>query len=130
MYHKIASERQDLKVSGCWVHARRPYAEFIKSLDSKAAKNTLAYEAYAMLTEIMHVDNGFDDLPISDRTVQRQLVLSKKVDAYFAWVKEKYHQVAHNSAIGKALAYSIHQEVYLRQFLTDGSITLQYSMQL
>lgn len=24
VYHKIAGERQDLKVAGCWIHARRP----------------------------------------------------------------------------------------------------------
>ena len=29
-----------------------------------------------MITEIMHIDNTFDDLPVSDRKKQRQLVLS------------------------------------------------------
>ena len=77
-----------------------------------------------MITEIMHIDNGFDDLPSCDRLEQRQLVLTKKVDAYFAWVKQKYAQVAHNSTIGKALAYSIHQEPYLRTFLNDGDIPM------
>lgn len=43
---------------------------------------------------------------------QRQLVLSEKVEAYFAWAKQKYSQVTHNSTIGKALAYSINQEEY------------------
>ena len=72
----------------------------------------------------MHIDNGFDDLSVSDRKKQRQLVLSEKVDAYFAWVKLKYTQVTHNSTIGKALAYSIHQEDYLRVFLSDGNIPM------
>ena len=30
--------------------------------------------------------------------------------------------MAHNSTIGKALAYSINQEKYLRVFLTDGNV--------
>ena len=55
---------------------------------------------------------------------QRQLVSADKVDAYFAWAKEKYAQVTHNSVIGKALAYSIHQEPFLRLFLTDGRIPM------
>ena len=46
------------------------------------------------------------------------------MDAYFAWVKLKYKQVTHNSTIGKALAYSIHQEDYLRVFLSDGNIPM------
>ena len=72
----------------------------------------------------MHLDNGFDDLPSADRQKQRQLVLTDKVDAYFAWVKLKYTQVSHNGNLGKALAYSIHQEKYLRMFLTDGNIPM------
>ena len=55
---------------------------------------------------------------------QRQLVLSEKVDAYFAWAKQKYSQVTHNSTIGKALAYSINQEEYLRVFLSDGNVPM------
>ncbi|MCR4904204.1 MAG: transposase [Butyrivibrio sp.] len=77
-----------------------------------------------MITEMMHIDNGFDDLSNTDRKKQRQHVLKEKVDAYFEWVKLKYSQVTHNSVIGKALAYSINQEKYLRVFLTDGKITM------
>ena len=120
VYRKIAKERQDLTISGCWVHARRPFADFIKSVGAKEAKHTIAKEAYDMITEIMHIDNSFDDLEPQDRLKQRQLVLTEKVDAYFAWIKEKYTQVTKESTIGKALAYSIHQEKYLRTFLSDG----------
>lgn len=90
VYHKLEKEREDLIVAGCWIHARRPFA----------------------------------DLPISDRKKQRQLVLSDKVDAYFAWIKQKYAQVTPNGSTGKALAYSINQEKYLRVFLTDGNIPI------
>ncbi|HJJ87093.1 MAG TPA: IS66 family transposase, partial [Methanocorpusculum sp.] len=122
VYHKLAGEREDLKISGCWIHARRPFADFIKSVGCKTAKGTIAQEAYDRITEILHDDNQYDDLSNSDRKKQRQANLQKKVDAYFEWVKEKYSQVTHNSTIGKALAYSINQEKYLRVFLTDGRI--------
>lgn len=122
VYHKLADEREDLRVAGCWIHARRPFADFIKSVGLSTAKGTVAQEAYDMITDILHTDNGFDDLPNTDRKNQRQIVLKEKVDAYFEWVKLKYSQVTHNSVIGKALAYSINQEKYLRVFLTDGSV--------
>ena len=67
--------------------ARRPFTEFIKSVGQDTAKGSIAQEAYSMITEIMHIDNTFDDLPVSVRKKQRQLVLSEKVDAYFAWAK-------------------------------------------
>lgn len=128
VYHKLGKERQDLKIAGCWIHARRPYAEFIKSVGTDAAKGSIAEEAYAMITEIMHIDNTFDDLSNRDRKKQRQLVLKYKVDAYFEWAKLKYSQVTHNSTIGKALAYSINQEEYLRTFLTEGKIPMDNNL--
>lgn len=77
-----------------------------------------------MITEIMHIANTFDDFSATERKKQRHLVLSEKVDAYFAWAKQKYSQVTHNSTIGKALAYSINQEDYLRVFLSDGNVPM------
>lgn len=124
VYHKLGKERADLRISGCWIHARRFYAEIIKSIGFSSAKGTIAQEAYDMITEIMHIDNDFDDLSKTDRKKQRQLVLADKVDAYFAWIKQKYDQVTHNSHIGKALAYSINQEEYLRVFLSDGDVPM------
>ena len=122
VYHKLAAEREDLKVAGCWIHARRPFAEIIKSVGLSLSKGTIAQEAYDMITDILQKDNEFDDLPITDRKKQRQATLQENVDAYFEWAKKKYSQVTHNSTIGKALAYSINQEKYLRVFLTDGNV--------
>lgn len=122
VYHKLADEREYLRIAGCWIHARRPFADFIKSVGLKTAKSTVAQEAYDMITDILHTDNEFDDLSNTDRRKQRQTKLQEKVDTYFEWVKQKYSQVTHNSTIGKALAYSINQEKYLRVFLTDGMV--------
>ena len=132
VYHTLAKEREDLIVAGCWIHTRRPYAEFIKALqrNENPTEGTIAEEAYRRITEIMQIDNTFDDLSVSDRKKQRQLHLREKVDAYFAWVKMKYEQVTKNSPIGRALAYSINQEPYLRVFLSDGRVPMDNNFAL
>ena len=71
VYHKLEKEREDLKVAGCWIHARRPFADFIKSVGLTAAKGSVAQEAYDKITEMLRIDNTFDDLPVSDRRKQR-----------------------------------------------------------
>ena len=124
VYHTLGNEREDLNIAGCWIHARRSFAEFIKSIGEETAKSSVALEAYGMITEIMHMDNTYDDLSPRDRKKQRQKHLKDMVDDYFAWAKTKYDQVTHNSTIGRALAYSINQEKYLRKFLEDGNIPL------
>ena len=88
------------------------------------AKGLIAQEAYSMVTEIIHIDNTFNDLSVTGRKKQHQLVLLEKVDAYFAWTKQKYSQVTHTNTIGKSLAYSINQEEYLRVFLSDGNVPM------
>ena len=124
VYHKLGKERPDLKIAGCWIHARRLFADFIKSVGLSAAKGSVAQNAYDKISEMLHIDNDFDDLSASNRKKQRQLLLSEKVDAYFAWAKQIYAQITHNSTIGRALAYSINQEIYLRAFLSDGNIPM------
>lgn len=99
------------------------FADFIKSVKD-SANGSIAAEAYEIITEMLHIDNEFDDLPLSDRQKQRQLILSQKVDAYFAWIKQEYDQVICNSTIRRTLAYSIHQEPYLRIFLSDGNVPM------
>ena len=51
VYHKLDAERTDLTVGGCWIHARRPFADFIKSIKD-SADGSIAAEAYAMITEL------------------------------------------------------------------------------
>ena len=79
VYHKIANERQDLKVAGCWIHARRPFAEIVKSIGTSNAKNTIAQEAYDRITEILHIDNDFDDLPVNNRKNSVRLNYRKRL---------------------------------------------------
>ena len=124
VYHKIASERDDLKVAGCWIHARRKYAEIIKSLGDKASKDSIAKQAYDMITKIMYEDNKYDNLTKKDREKNRKLILKPMVNDYFAWVKKEYNLVAHESETGKAIAYSINQEPYLRAFLKNGDVPM------
>lgn len=128
VYHTLDNQREDLNVAGCWIHARRPFADFIKSIGPETANGSIAQEAYDRITELLHLDNGLDDLPTEDRLKQRQLILEKKVDAYFEWVKLKYTQVTQNGTIGKALGYCINQEKYLRKFLFDGDIPMDNNL--
>jgi len=45
VYHTLEKEREDLKIVWCWSHARRRYADVVKTLGTEKAKGTLAYDA-------------------------------------------------------------------------------------
>lgn len=57
-YHTLKKENPDkLTVAGCWVHAKRKYAEIIKAVGEKKAVGTIAYEGNQKIAAITYVNN-------------------------------------------------------------------------
>ena len=68
VYHTL-EDREDTKfeAAGCWTHARRPFAQVVKSLGEKQAAGTVAMEALMQIQTIYHTDNQLEKLPPSER---------------------------------------------------------------
>jgi transposase len=124
VYHTIESEREDLKISGCWAHARRRFDEALKSMPSKEQKSSVAYKALRMIQAIYREEEKLKDLSATERQAERALVIEPLVEAYFAWVHKIIPNVLTNSKTYKGLSYSINQEKYLKVFLTDGDVPI------
>lgn len=129
-YHTLQKERAgDIKVAGCWVHARRKFADIIKATKKGAALTSgqkLAEEAVRRIAAIYHTDNMYKGTSPGEILDNRQQSVKPLVDAYFAWVKEQAGnpKLDQSSAIKAALNYSINQEQYLRTFLDDPEVPL------
>ena len=125
-YHAISKERPDeLKVAGCWAHARRPFADAVKSAGKKASQGTVAAEAVKRIAAIYHVDNMMKDASDEERLKHRQQSVKPLVDSYFAWAKSiLQNPIDASSKTIDGIKYSINQEPYLRRFLENGMIPL------
>ena len=124
-YHSLEEKTPGLTIAGCWAHARRKYAETLKAIrDKEKRKGTLAYDALKQIGAMYKLDNELAGLEPVERQHRRQLELKPLTDAYFAWKKEHQCEVPPKSQTGKAFAYSINQEKYLRVFLDDGEVPL------
>lgn len=126
VYHKIANERpDDLKVAGCWEHAKRKFAELVKAAGKKASKGTVSAEAVSRIAAIYHVDNMYKDSGDDERQRNRSESLKPLVDAYFDWLKGiDTTAMDHSGKLYRAIQYSLNQEEYLRAFLDDPIIPL------
>lgn len=124
VYHGIEEERKDITVCGCWAHARRPFAEVVKSLGKEHAKGTVAYEALLQIEQIYRADNVLLKLPAKERKRKRKLLVKPLVDGFFEWVKEEQGNIFSSSKTAEGLRYCLNQEKYLRRFLTDPEIPL------
>ena len=127
-YHTLEKRRDGLKVAGCPVHAKRRFAELIKSVGDKAAADSIAAEATRRISELFHLDNQWNDLNKKDRERQRQLVLKPKVDDFFAWAKSEIQKLPAQSTTRNGLQYCINQEQFLRVFLSDGDVPMDNNL--
>ncbi len=124
VYHTVENEREDLRVAGCWSHARRRFDEAVKALPKAKQKDSRAYLALTMIQAIYREEKQLKDLPAEERKNRRQLSVRPLVEAYFTWAKENISKVPQKSKTWEGFSYSINQEKYLKVFLDDGDVPM------
>ncbi len=124
VYHTIEGEREDLRIAGCWSHARRRFDEAVKALPKQKQKDSRAYLALTMIQAIYREEKQLKDLPAGERKDRRQLSVKPMVEAYFTWVRENLPKVPQKSKTWEGFHYSLNQEKYLKVFLDDGEVPM------
>ena len=124
VYHTIEDEREDLRIAGCWSHARRRFDEAVKALPKQKQKDSRAYLALTMIQAIYREEKQLKDLPAGERRNRRQLSVKPLVEAYFTWVRENLPKVPQKSKTWEGFNYSLNQEKYLKVFLDDGEVPM------
>ena len=124
VYHTVEEEREDLKIAGCWSHARRRFDEAVKALPKAKQKDSRAYLALTMIQAIYREEKLLKDLPAKERVIRRQLSVRPLVEAYFVWVRETLPKVPQKSKTWEGFNYSLNQEKYLKVFLDDGEVPM------
>lgn len=127
VYHTLEKERDDLQVAGCWVHAKRGFAEYVKT-GIVTSEATVAAEAVKKISEIIHLDNQADEMTNKERLKHRQKVVKPKVDAFFAWAKKVAPTLPNECDTRKSINYCINQEQYLRVFLSNPVVPMHNNL--
>ena len=120
-YHKL---RPDIRVVGCWAHARRKFDEAVKSLPKKEQAGCTALEGQAFCTKLFAIEAEIQDLSLEEKRKQRQGRAKPVLDALFSWAEEKRKVTPPKSALGKALHYLKEQRPYLVRYLEDGRLEI------
>ena len=108
-YHKLL---ENIRVVGCWAHARRKFDEAVKSLPQKAQAGCVALEGQAFCTRLFSIEKELQDLPWEERQKQRQDRAKPVLDALLVWAEEKSRSTPPKSALGEALHYLKEQWPY------------------
>ena len=128
VYETLENNVEGISIANCYAHARRPFAEIVKSLEASGkTRGTTAKKAIELIAEIYKAENKLKDLSVEERYNHRQEEVKPLVEVYFAWLKKIEGSLPANSAISKAVQYSLNREKGLKKFLEDGNIPIDNS---
>ena len=131
-YHMLEDLLDGFINANCWTHARRMYADAVKAIGKNspdAVRKSLAFQALARIGAIFDMEGKLKNLSPEERLRERKKSVEPLVDEYFAWIKQKLSDTGSlpRGKTAGGMNYSIHQEKYLRVFLTDPLVPVDNS---
>ena len=120
-YHKLP---ENIRVVGCWAHARRKFDEALQTIPKEDRKGSLAATGECYCTRLFQLEESLAELTPEERYTQRLELEKPVLDALLAWANETLPKTAPKSALGKALHYLLEQWPYLVRYLEDGRLEL------
>ena len=123
-YDKDGKLPENIRVVGCWAHARRKFDEALQTLPKEKRKDSLAAAGECYCSRLFQMEKSFVELTPEER-YEKRLELEKTVlDALLAWANEASGKTAPKSALGRALHYLLEQWPYLIRYLEDVQLEL------
>ncbi len=103
--------------AGCLAHARRKFFDL-----HAANKSQIAGFALEQFAKVYEIERQVKHLAAEERKTVRQQQSRPVLDALHEWMTLQRQKVPGNSAISKALDYSLNRWVALTRFLDDGQL--------
>ena len=120
-YHKLP---KNIRVVGCWAHARRKFDEALNAIPPDKREGSAALAGLQYCNELFAWEKRFGSLNPEERYTQRLEREKPVLDALLLWADSLSGSVAPKSALGKALHYLREQWPYLIRYLEDGRLEL------
>ena len=120
-YHKLPG---NIRVVGCWAHARRKFDEALQTLPKEMQKDAPAAIGECYCSRLFKLEQAFAELTPEERYEKRLEQEKPVLDALLSWANEMQAKTAPKSALGRAIHYLLEQWPYLARYLEDGRLEL------
>jgi len=123
--YNVVANSEGVTQLGCWAHARRKFADIVKSGVSDRQSKEYASHVVKMIAKLYKIEREIKDLPPDQKQDRRDKQSRPIVNAIKAWLDANFLKVqALNGAIAKAFVYISNQFVKLSVFLDDGHLAI------
>jgi transposase len=115
----------EVKLVGCWAHARRYFVEALKALPPRKDSTPIASEeGIAFCNKLFEIERELHEVTPKERYECRLLKSKPVIDKFKDWLKYQRPRVLPKSLLGKAIQYCLNQWEKLTAFLLDGRLEL------
>ena len=123
--YNIVANREGVSQLGCWAHARRRFADIIKSTASDVKSKTLAQELVIMVARLYKVEKDIkDDPPDKKKSIreEKSVPILKEIEEWC----DKHFLNAHaiGGSIARAFTYLKNQFPKLSIYTEDGRLNI------
>lgn len=120
-YHRLP---ENIRVVGCWAHARRKFDEALQTLPKEMQKDAPAAIGECYCSQLFKLEQALAELTPEERCEKRLEQAKPVLDALLSWANEMQARTAPKSALGRAIHYLLEQWPYLTRYLEDGRLEL------
>ena len=120
-YHRLPG---NIRVVGCWAHARRKFDEALSTLPQERRKDSPVAMGECYCSRLFKLEQALAELTPEERYEKRLEQEKPVLDALLSWANEMQAKTAPKSALGKAIHYLLEQWPYLTRYLEDGRLEL------
>ncbi len=112
----------DVKLAGCWMHARRRFAQIVKMTKSEG----LAHKAVAMIATLYRIEKYMKSQGYNTKQIYQHRKKQAKplLDKFKQWLDTNQSTVLPKSPIGQAINYCLNQWDKLTRYLEDGRLEI------
>jgi len=104
---------------GCWAHARRKFHAIYE-----ANQSAVAEQALKQIQLLYQLESQAKGLSPPDRLAYRRQYMQPAVEQFEVWLQAKFELVPPNSAIAKAIRYSLSNWTALTRLLDDAQMPI------
>jgi hypothetical protein len=123
VYAGLAARRENIRLIGCFAHARRKFDEALKG-QNKQARSGKAQMGLALIQKLYAVEKRLKDLRAEARAGERRCQAGPILEELHAWLQKSLPEVPPSTLTGKALTYLNNQWPQLVGYLDDGRLAI------
>ena len=123
-YNQLVKQGEIVQLA-CWAHARRKFADIIKSGKSDEESRQLANDAIVLIKKLYKVEKEIKDDPPDKKQLIRKEKSEPIINTIRTWLDANFFKAQkHGGAIAKAFVYLNNQFAKLIVYLEDGKLNI------